>query len=96
MFLSTYLIDNYGLRVCILTGSILIILGSIVRCGAIYTGNFWPVFYGHIISQTGFSFLRNSITKLTNNWFGELERGFATGICIMAVPFGILVCKILI
>ena len=34
--------------------------------------------------------------KLTNNWFGERERGFANGICNMAVPVGILVCKILI
>ena len=34
--------------------------------------------------------------KLTNNWFGERERGLANGICNMAVPVGILVCKILI
>jgi hypothetical protein len=28
-------------------------IGSTVRCGATYTGSFWPVFYGHIMSQTG-------------------------------------------
>ena len=96
MFISTYVIDNYGLRACITTGSVLMIIGSTIRCGATYTGSFWPVFYGHILSQTGQAFLRNPVTKLTNNWFGERERGFATGICIMAGPVGILVCKVLI
>ena len=40
--------------------------------------------------------MRNPITKLTNNWFGDREKGLATGICIMAGPVGILICKVLI
>ena len=50
MFISTYVIDNYGLRACVLTGSALMLIGSSIRVGATYTGTFMPVFFGHIIS----------------------------------------------
>lgn len=40
--------------------------------------------------------MRNPVTKLTNNWFGENERGIATGISIMSGPAGIFISKILI
>ncbi len=50
MFMSTYVIDNYGLRSCVMTGSGLMFVGSFIRVGATYTGTFWPVFFGHIVS----------------------------------------------
>lgn len=59
-------------------------------------GSFWPVFFGHIISLSGQAFLKNPVSKLATNWFGDKERGLATGIGIMSGPSGIFISKIMI
>lgn len=59
-------------------------------------GSFWPVFFGHIISLSGQAFLKNPVSKLATNWFGDKERGLATGIGIMSGPAGIFISKIMI
>ena len=97
MFLSSHIIDTKGLRACIIFGSILMLFGANLRMFvSVYHGNFWPVFFGHIIALSGQAFLRNPVTKLTNNWFGDNERGIATGISIMSGPAGIFISKVLI
>ena len=58
--------------------------------------SFWPVFFGHIIALSGQAFLKNPVSKLATNWFGDKERGFATGLGIMSGPSGIFISKILI
>jgi MFS family permease len=95
MFLSTYVIDTKGLRACIVAGCLIMLFGSSIRMLVIH-GSFWPVFFGHIISLSGQAFLKNPVNKLTNNWFGDNERGFATGISIMSGPAGIFISKVLI
>jgi sugar phosphate permease len=94
-FLSLWVIENKGLRSCVLVGAMLMMAGSTTRLFLVY-GSFWPVFVGHILSLSGSAFLKNPVTKLSNNWFGESERGIATGISIMSGPAGIFISKILI
>ena len=71
------------------------LFGSSIRLFALF-GSFWPVFFGHILSLSGQAFLKNPVSKLATNWFGDKERGLATGIGIMSGPSGILISKILI
>ena len=40
--------------------------------------------------------MKNPVSKLATNWFGDKERGVATGIGIMSGPSGIFISKILI
>jgi sugar phosphate permease len=78
-------------------GAFLMLIGANLRTMVtVDHGNFWPVFFGHIIALCGQAFLRNPVTKLTNNWFGDNERGIATGISIMSGPAGIFISKVLI
>jgi sugar phosphate permease len=94
-FISTKVIETYGLRRCIVIGSLLMLTGSTVRLFALF-GSFIPVFFGHILSLSGQAFLKNPVSKLATNWFGDNERGIATGIGIMAGPSGILLSSVLI
>lgn len=97
MIVSSEVIERWGLKACIMCGSLLMLFGSTLRIlVTAYHDNFWPVFFGHIISLCASAFLRNPVTKLTNNWFGQHERGFATGVSIMSGPAGIFISKILI
>lgn len=94
-FLSLWVIEHKGLRTSVLVGATLMIIGSTTRLLIVY-GSFWAVFVGHILSLTAGAFLKNPVTKLSNNWFGESERGIANGISICSGPSGIFVSKILI
>jgi hypothetical protein len=40
--------------------------------------------------------LKNPVTKLASNWFGDKERGLATAIGIVSGPLGIFISKALI
>jgi len=71
------------------------LFGSSLRL-LMLVGSFWPVFFGHIISLSGQAFLKNPVSKLATNWFGDKERGLATGIGIMSGPAGIFISKIMI
>ena len=40
--------------------------------------------------------MKNPISKLASNWFGDKERGFASAIGLVSTPLGILLSLILI
>jgi sugar phosphate permease len=40
--------------------------------------------------------LKNPVSKLASNWFGDKERGFATAVGLVSTPLGIFVSQILI
>ena len=94
-FASIWLIENYGLKKCISFGSIIMILGTALRlistCSSI-----WWWYAGHIICMSAQAYLKNPVTKLASNWFGDKERGLATAIGIVSGPLGIFISKILI
>jgi sugar phosphate permease len=56
----------------------------------------WLWFFGHIVCACSQAFLKNPVSKLASNWFGDKERGFATAIGLVSTPLGILVSLILI
>jgi hypothetical protein len=71
-FLSTYYIDNYGLRFSMRIGSALMLIGSALRVSLRWT-NIWVWLAGHLICACTHSFLRNPVSKLVTNWFGDKE-----------------------
>jgi MFS family permease len=94
-FTSIWLIENYGLKKCISLGSIIMIIGSVMRLMASF-GSIWWWFVGHIVCMSGQAYLKNPVTKLASNWFGDKERGFATAIGIVSGPLGIFIIQTLI
>ena len=40
--------------------------------------------------------MKNPVSKLASNWFGDKERGFATAIGLVSTPLGIFISQILI
>lgn len=94
-FTSIWLIENYGLKKCISLGSIIMIIGSVMRLMSSF-GSIWWWFVGHIVCMSGQAYLKNPVTKLASNWFGDKERGLATAIGIVSGPLGIFVIQTLI
>ena len=71
------------------------IVGSCMRLLSSYT-SIWLWFFGHIVCACSQAFLRNPVSKLASNWFGDKERGFATAIGLVSTPLGILIILTLI
>lgn len=94
-FTSIWLIENYGLRKCVSLGSIIMIVGSLMRLVSSF-GSIWWWFVGHIVCMSGQAYLKNPVSKLASNWFGDKERGLATAIGIVSGPLGIFVIQTLI
>lgn len=94
-FLSVWLMENYGLRRCIGTGSFFMLSGSILRLMSV-TRNLWFWYFGHIVCLASGAFLKNPVTKLATNWFGDKERGFATSIGQVSSPIGLLISQVMI
>jgi MFS family permease len=95
-FASIWLIENYGLKKCVSAGSIIMIIGSALRLITVFSNNIWWWFFGHIICMSAQAYLKNPVTKLASNWFGDKERGMATAIGIVSGPLGIFIGKVLI
>jgi sugar phosphate permease len=94
-FLSVWMIEKYGLRFCISFGSCVMLIGSCIRLLSLFS-SLWVWFCGHIICMSSQAFLKNPVTKLASNWFGDKERGTATAIGIVSGPLGIFISKVLI
>jgi len=89
-FTSIWVIENYGLKTCISIGSIIMIIGSVMRIMCMFT-TLWMWFVGHIVCAASQAFLKNPVSKLASNWFGDKERGFATSIGLVSTPLGIFI-----
>jgi sugar phosphate permease len=94
-FASIWIIEKYGLRKCISIGSIIMIVGSVLR-GTCMLTSVWFWFIGHVICAGSQAFLKNPVSKLASNWFGDKERGIATAIGLVSTPLGIFISQILI
>lgn len=92
-YLSIYVIEKYGLKMCVIMGCIIMILGSAVRMTVFFNYSIWWWYYGHIITLSSSALLKTPVTKLASNWFGDKERGIATAIGIVSVPCGIFISK---
>lgn len=94
-FASIWLIENHGLKKCVIVGSVIMIIGSVMRFMSTFSSGWWW-FFGHIVCMSSQAYLKNPVTKLASNWFGDKERGMATAIGIVSGPLGIFISKILI
>jgi MFS family permease len=93
-FASIWIIENYGLRRCISIGSIIMIAGSVLRFIQFFDIYLW--YFGHMICACSQAFLKNPVSKLASNWFGDKERSLATSIGLVSTPLGIFISQILI
>ena len=93
-FASIWIIENFGLRKCITLGSVILIFGSVLRL--LTSVSIWLWFVGHIVCLSSQAFLRNPVTKLASNWFGDKERSMATAVGIVSGPLGLFVSMIMI
>jgi len=71
------------------------ITGSVMRLCSTFS-TLWLWFYGHIVCAASQAFLKNPVSKLASNWFGDKERGTATAIGLVSTPLGIFLSQILI
>jgi len=87
-FPSTFVLDRYGLRVGVIVGMILLVIGLWIRVLINYS--FWYVIAGQTVLAISQPFLYNAPIKVTGNWFGESERPVATMIGTSANILGVL------
>jgi MFS family permease len=66
---SYYFEDRYGIKNTVIFGLLLLVIGSLIRCGAFYS--FWWIFVGSCISACSLPFVFNPITKISAIWFQE-------------------------
>lgn len=91
-FPASYIIDTYGVRVGLFTGSILLGVFSIMK--ALLAHNFTGV----VIAQTGLAvaqpFILNAVTAVSARWFPLSERGMAAGLLALSQYIGIIVAML--
>ncbi len=86
-FMSIAVLNRYGMKVTIVCGTLLIIVGSWIRCFIIFTG-FTPFFIGSFIAALGQPFVMNLPSKVASNWFGDKERATASSLGALSVFIG--------
>ncbi len=72
------------------------LIGSILRFLSSLNRNLWFWYFGHIVCLASGAFLKNPVTKLATNWFGDQERGIATSIGGVSSPIGLLISQTMI
>ncbi len=91
-FPASYIIDTYGVKVGLFTGSILLGVFSILK--AIFAQSFTGV----VIAQVGLAiaqpFILNAVTAVTARWFPLSERGMAAGLLALAQYIGIIIAML--
>eukprot|EP00347_Sterkiella_histriomuscorum_P019206 403342532 len=88
-FVQIIIQKQYGLRVSVIIGAIVTVVGSWLRLFIGIT-DFYMLLVGASIAAMGQPFLMNNPSKVASNWFGDKERGIATAIGSMSVPIGML------
>ncbi len=91
-FPASYIIDTFGIRAGLITGSVLLGVFSITK--ALFARSFMGV----AISQTGLAvaqpFILNAITAVAAKWFPFSERGTAAGLSTLAQYVGIVIAML--
>uniref|UniRef100_A0A8C4A730 Major facilitator superfamily (MFS) profile domain-containing protein n=1 Tax=Denticeps clupeoides TaxID=299321 RepID=A0A8C4A730_9TELE len=96
---TTWMIDKWGLRITLVLGSWLNMIGSIVRMtGALATVPDWLRFPLVLVGQTVCSLAQPLVifspTKLAALWFPEHQRAMANMAASMSNPLGVLLANI--
>jgi FLVCR family MFS transporter 7 len=96
---STWIVDRFGLRAAIFTGTIMTFLGGLIRAISSFPGigehinlnaQFWMAFVGQSLTGMGNPMAVSVPTKVSQHWFKESQRTFATIMLAMSLPLGIV------
>lgn len=95
---STYVVDTWGFKTGIYAGSVLTLAGGTVRALSTLQGvwdldlgsQYYISLFGQALTGMGNPFAVSLPTKVSQNWFGERERGWATGVLAMSLPLGVV------
>ena len=91
-FPASYIIDNYGIKVGLTIGAVMVGIFSITKAF------FAASFTGVVISQIGLAvaqpFILNAVTAVSVRWFPFSERGLAAGFSVLAQYIGIIVAML--
>eukprot|EP00126_Sphaerothecum_destruens_P006581 Sdes_comp19430_c0_seq1m10804 len=98
-FLSSYVLDSYGLVVGVgFCGAFLNLFGAWLRYLSVFASHDfrWPLLViGQAFAAFAQPFILNSPTKLAASWFGEKERTTANMIGTMSNPIGVAISMVL-
>jgi len=86
-FVANYFLDEKGLRVGILIGSCLTLVGLWIRTFSEYS--FYYIFLGQLFGAIGQPFLLNAPQKLSAVWYPQEERALSTTIASVSNPIGV-------
>jgi len=96
---ATYIVNSRGFKTGIYCGSVLTLMGGLVRGLSTLPGlnqnmdlktQYYLSLVGQALTGLGNPFAVSLPTKVSQNWFGEKERGLATGALAMSLPLGIV------
>jgi MFS family permease len=88
-FLSIYVMGRFGVKISIVIGTLLFMLGAWLRLFLFFSGDSFTVFYiGTFLAAGGQPFLMNLVSKISSIWFGDKERALASAIGLCGVPIG--------
>lgn len=90
-FLVIHILNKYSMRVCLVTGGLLLLLGSWLRqLLLIFANNNFPLAAtsGNCICAFAQVFFGNCASKLASEWFGDGERALSTALGTLAMPVG--------
>jgi len=86
-FIANYFLDEKGLRVGILLGSTLTLIGLWIRTLSQYS--FYYIFLGQLLGAIGQPFLLNAPQKLSAVWYPQEERALSTTVASVSNPIGV-------
>eukprot|EP00112_Aurelia_sp_Birch-Aquarium-sp1_P006096 Seg1681.7 transcript_id=Seg1681.7/GoldUCD/mRNA.D3Y31 product="Solute carrier family 49 member A3" protein_id=Seg1681.7/GoldUCD/D3Y31 len=94
-----WLMDTYGLRTGVLTGTWMNAIGCLIRMLASYSiapkYNYWMALGGQVIAAISQPLVLAMPTKLAAQWFGDNERTVANTMASLANPLGVLLASAL-
>ena len=89
-FPAAYVIDTKGVRVGILIGSILGILGISSRL-LVNIAGFWTIILGQILAGIGRPFILNCQAKISATWYRSNQRAGVTQILTLIVNISLII-----
>ena len=92
-FPASYIIDTFGVKAGLFTGSILLGVFSILK--AVFAHSYTGVLIAQIGLAIAQPFILNAVTAVTARWFPLSERGMAAGLLALAQYLGIIVAMLL-
>jgi len=87
--ISTWMLDNWGLRKCVIIFGVIQTVGSGIRIVGTGPSTFWWVFAGQVLNAIPGPIWSAAPTRVSNLWFSVKERTIVTFGIIMALNFGV-------